>query len=268
MAISSYAADALAGFDETPARGPYTLAMSNSALYLSLPFMDPNYTSIITKIRNMVADGSAAQYLPPSYRSDPEMIAGYNKQLLVTADFLANPTAPSTEVPWATGTSFRIFILHPLSRGTVRLNGTHPLEQPVLDYRGATNPVDFDIHMAHVRYVRAMFATPTMQGYSAVEVGPGASVARDGAALKQYIKDQMTLSFLHPCCTAAMLPKKKGGVVGPDLKVHGAAGLRIVDMSVLPFLPSSHLSATAYAMGEKVSWRRRWYRWFWAHADV
>jgi choline dehydrogenase len=63
----------------------------------------------------------------------------------------------------------------------------------------------------------------------------------------------MTFSFMHPCCTAAMMPKSKGGVVGPDLKVHGADGLRIVDMSVLPLLPSSHLSATAYAVAEKVS---------------
>jgi hypothetical protein len=37
------------------------------------------------------------------------------------------------------------------------------------------------------------------------------------------------------------------------LKVHGATGLRVVDMSVLPVLPSSHLSALAYAVGEKVS---------------
>lgn len=49
-----------------------------------------------------------------------------------------------------------------------------------------------------------------------------------------------------------MLPKDKGGVVGPDLKVHGAPGLRVVDMSISPLLIGSHLSATAYAVGEKV----------------
>ena len=90
-----------------------------------------------------------------------------------------------------------------------------------------------------------------MQQHGAAEVGPGAGVQGD-ATLIEYIKDSMIFSFMHPCCTAAMLPKKKGGVVGPDLKVHGADGLRIVDMSILPLLPSSHLSATAYAVGEKV----------------
>jgi choline dehydrogenase len=50
-----------------------------------------------------------------------------------------------------------------------------------------------------------------------------------------------------------MLPKELGGVVGPDLKVHGIKGLRVVDISVLPFLVSSHTSSTGYALGEKVS---------------
>lgn len=62
------------------------------------------------------------------------MIAGYNKQLLVTTDFLANSAAPSTEVPRATGTLVRVFLLHPLSRGAIRLNKTYPSEQLILDY--------------------------------------------------------------------------------------------------------------------------------------
>jgi len=251
MLNPAYAADALAGFNEIPARGPYTLANANSALYVSLPNVTANYTSIVTKIRNMVSDGSFVGYLPPDYRVEPAMVAGYKQQLSVLADFYSNPEAPSIEVPWATGTAARLFLLHPLSRGTVRLNLTHPLEQPILDYRTSSNPVDFDIHVAHVRFLRRMISTPTMQQHGAAEVGPGAGVQGD-ATLIEYIKDSMIFSFMHPCCTAAMLPKKKGGVVGPDLKVHGADGLRIVDMSILPLLPSSHLSATAYAVGEKV----------------
>jgi choline dehydrogenase len=252
MLNPAFAADAAAGFNETPARGPYTLAMANSAIFLSLPNMATDYMTIINRIRDMVTDGSAAAYLPLEYRFDPAMIAGYKQQLAVTADLLANPSAPSIETPWATGTAARLFLLHPLSRGTVRLNLSHQLEQPILDYRTASNPVDFDIHVAHLRYLRKMIDTATMQLYGTVEVGPGAAVQSD-AALVNYIKDQMTFSFMHPCCTAAMMPRSKGGVVDPSLKVHGASGLRVVDMSILPLLPSAHLSATAYAVGEKVS---------------
>jgi len=258
MLNSDFAAKATADFDATPAQGPYTLAMSNSAIYLSLSNMSADYETIVDKIRALAnSDDPAALHLPAAYESDATLIAGYKHQLSVLADYYANPKAPSTECPWATGTSMRTFLLHPLSRGTVRLDLTDHLEQPILDYRTGSNPIDFDIHIAHVKYLRKMIDTETMKGFGTVELGPAPSIQTD-AELINYIQDQMTFSFMHPCCTAAMMPKEKGGVVGPDLKVHGAAGLRVVDMSVLPFTPSSHLSALAYAVGEKVSTKPGW----------
>jgi hypothetical protein len=258
MNNATFLADAVAGFSETPARGPYTLAMGNSAIYVSLPHMgDPTYiSSIITKIRAIAAsDAKAASYLPPDHRTSRAMIAGYRAQLSTLANLLANPQSPSLESPWLSGSAATAFLLHPLSRGTVRLNGTNPLAQPILDYRAGSNPVDFDLHLAHVRFLRRAVDTPTFQKYGAVEVLPGKEVDdADEEALRAFVRAQMTLSFMHPCCTAAMLPEERGGVVGTDLKVHGAGGgLRVVDMSVMPLVPAAHLSATAYAVGEKVS---------------
>jgi choline dehydrogenase-like flavoprotein len=227
--------------------------MSNSALYLSLPNMSTTYMEIINKINDMVDDGSASSYLPEIHRSDPRMISGYKHQLTVLANFFANPKAPSFETAFATGTSLSAIHLHPLSRGTVRLDLKQPLEIPIIDYRAGSNPVDFDIHIAHVRYLRRLNSTDTMLKYGAFETPPLQSVQDDYASLLKYVKDTMVFSYMHPCCTAAMMPEEKGGVVGPDLKVHGVEGLRVVDMSVLPLLPSSHLSSTAYAVGEKVS---------------
>lgn len=252
MSDPTFAADATAGFDETPARGPYTLAMANSALFLSLANVTDDYLTIVNKIRDMVDDDSAASYLPAEYSSNPEMVAGYNHQLSVLADFYENPEAPSLECPFATGNSMRAVMLHGLSRGTVRLDLTNPLNQPIVDYRSGSNPVDFDLHLAHLKYLRGMFDTQTMEEFGAVLVAPGANVVSD-EDLTQYTKENMVFSFMHPCCTSAMMPKTKGGVVGPDLRVHGAAGLRIADISVLPLTPSSHTSAEAYAIGEKVS---------------
>lgn len=250
-----YVAKATADFDKIPAEGPYTLAQSNSALFLSLPKMSSPAVvkSIAAEIRKQVKSKTAASYLPPESRAHPELVAGYNEQLLALAKFYEDPLAPTLEVPWATGNAVRLISLHALSRGTVRLNLTSPLEQPILDFRTASNPIDFQVHNAHLRFVRRIFTTPTMQKYGAVELGPGTDVAKDDDKLTDFVKDSMTFSFMHPCCTAAMLPEKKGGVVGPDLKVHGLKGLRIADMSVLPVLPSSHLSALAYALGEKAA---------------
>jgi len=253
MLNATFAAEAAREFNQTPAQGPYTLAMSNVAIFVSLPDVAPGYANITTKIRAMAANASlAASYLPPDYRSDPTMIAGYQQQLSILSGFLENPEAPSLESGFATGMAVRAINLHPLSRGTVRLNSSDHLAPPVLDYRVGTNPIDWDVYLAHLKFLRKMVPSAALQQYGAVEITPGIRLQSD-ADLIADIKNQMTFSYMHPCCTAAMLPRNKGGVVGPDLKVHGAGGLRVVDMSVLPFLPSSHLSQTAYAVGEKVS---------------
>ena len=252
MSNPAFLADATAGFDEIPARGPYTLAGSNSAIFVPLANITADYQTIVSRINSIIEDGSAASYLPADYRSDSTMIAGYMQQLATIAKLMNDSRVPSLESTFATGTSVRAVNLHPMSRGTVRLNLADPLGVPTVSYGTGSNPIDFDVYLAHNRYLRRMLNTTTLQSFGAVEVNPGASVQTD-AALIDYIQRTMTLSFMHPCCTAAMMPKNKGGVIGPNLKVHGAAGLRVVDMSILPFLPSSHLSALAYAVGEKVS---------------
>ena len=255
MSDPDFLADATAAFNQTPATGPYTLALGNTAIYVSLPHMSPTATDrILSKLNTMLREGSIAAYLPAEYRDIHPMVQGYESQLYALHNVLANPQSPSLESPWQSGTSAVAFLLHPLSRGTVRLNATDPLAQPILDYRAGSNPLDFDMHLAHVRYLRQAIDTPTMRKYGAVETMPGAGVdSDDEEALRAYVREQITLSFMHPCCTAAMLPERLGGVVGTDLRVHGAVGLRVVDMSVMPMVPGSHTSATAYAVGEKVS---------------
>ena len=253
MLNETFAAEAAAGFNQTPAQGPYTLAMSNSAIWVSLPNITATYSTIIDQIRALAKSSDpSALHLPPAYGADKTLIEGYRTQLLHLADLYANPRSPSLESAFATGTSPAAVLLHPLSRGTARLNLTHPFEPPVLDYRSASNPIDMALHVAHTRYLRRMLGTDTLQALGAVEVAPGKGIQTD-EELVAYVRRSTVQSYMHPCCTVAMLPREKGGVVGADLRVHGTKGLRVVDMSVLPMLPAAHLSATAYAVGEKVS---------------
>ncbi|KAF9018087.1 hypothetical protein BDZ89DRAFT_921618, partial [Hymenopellis radicata] len=54
------------------------------------------------------------------------------------------------------------------------------------------------------------------------------------------IRDGGAITF-HPVGTASMSPVGADwGVVDPDLLLKGAKGVRIVDASVLPFVPSAH----------------------------
>ncbi|KAK4640868.1 hypothetical protein QC761_0096370 [Podospora bellae-mahoneyi] len=252
MADPTFKADATAAFDEVPARGPYTMALGNQAIYISLPNTTPNYLSIIRKIIRQTVDGSAASFLPADYRDNAALARGYRDQLAVLAKLLLNPKAPNLETPWSTGYSAPAILLHPLSRGTVRLNPADHLAQPIVDSRHGSNPVDFDMQLANVKWSRRLLDTPTMKRYGAVETAPGEAVQSD-AELLAFIKSAATLSYQHPCCTAALGPKNKGGVVDNNLRVHGAKGLRVVDISVLPLVISAHTSSTAYALGEKAA---------------
>jgi choline dehydrogenase-like flavoprotein len=69
----------------------------------------------------------------------------------------------------------------------------------------------------------------------------------------------------HPIGTAAMAPRELGGVVGPDLTVYGTRKLSVADNSIIPLIPSTHTSSTAYAIGEKVKNQPLGYT-FWSQA--
>ncbi len=57
----------------------------------------------------------------------------------------------------------------------------------------------------------------------------------------------------HPCGTCAMLPESAGGVVDADLRVYGVQGLRVVDASVFPSIPSANTNAPTMMVARKAA---------------
>lgn len=245
----TFAAEAVAQFRERPARGPYTLAMGNSAAYQSLQDVTPQWENIVADIRAQIADRSALQYLPPTVGETVQN--GYLAQLEILAQALEHPEHPILEMPFANGPG-TAFLLKPLSRGSVILNSSDHDATPIVNYATGANPVDLDIMATYVDYFRRIYSTDTWQKRNAMEVNPGANVTEHDA-LAEFVKDTVIQSLMHPCCTAAMLPREKGGVVDSSLSVYGIPGLRVADCSIIPTVPAAHTTTTAYAIGEKVS---------------
>ncbi|KAF9053908.1 aryl-alcohol-oxidase from pleurotus Eryingii [Hymenopellis radicata] len=171
-------------------------------------------------------------------------------------DICAGPETPQYEIIFgngllspsvpATGDTFNIGViaLCPLSRGNITINSTDFLTPPLLNPNLLFDPQDVAILKAGTEHVQQFVAASSWNDYI---LSPLTNVTDDA------IRDGGAITF-HPVGTASMSPVGADwGVVDPDLLLKGAKGVRIVDASVLPFVPSAHTQAPVYAFAERAA---------------
>ena len=104
-----------------------------------------------------------------------------------------------------------------------------------------------------VRWLRVHWARPELAKFQPVELVPGAGETDDEIIDALVRTKSLEASFAHMSGSCAMMPEALGGVVGSDLSVYGVRGLSVVDASIIPLLPATHLQATMYAVAEKAA---------------
>lgn len=181
------------------------------------------------------------------------VLAGYAAQLKILANLYQRTDNAVMEIPFAGAASPVVAFLKPASRGSIKIKNSDPATEPAIDTRTASNPNDVKIMIELLKYVRKYFKTPTMAQLGPVEVLPGPDVVTDAQIEGIFRAALIQPSFYHVCCTAAMGPRSRGGVVGTDLLVYGTKKLSVVDASVMPMVPGTHTCETVYAIAEKVS---------------
>jgi choline dehydrogenase-like flavoprotein len=229
--------------------GPLTVAHGNSAAFLSLQTLDSNTWQYVWD----AATQNPWQYLPAAYNNDPSLLAGYLAQKLLTMKAYTSPDSGVMELPFGGSAVQAVALEKPLSRGTITINSTDPLANPVVDYGCLSNPVDAAVSVAMLKFVRKFMATSAMQTLGPVELVPGSAVTSDADIENAIRSALMTPTFAHPSCSCSMMPLMMGGVVGPDLLVYGTKHLSIVDASIIPLIPATHLQSTVYAVAEKAA---------------
>lgn len=194
-------------------------------------------------------DSSA--HLPNLYT--PEQVAGYDAQRALLAEALSAEDNSILEFPFTGSSSYYLFMMKLLSRGTIYLNQSDIYAEPILDYRGFSNPLDAVLMRESLNYARRYHKdSETIQtAFAPVETIPGANVT--GADLDFYIRNTSSSTTGHMSGTCSMMPRQLGGVVDADLLVYGVTGLSIADASIMPLVPGAHICATVYAVAEKVS---------------
>ncbi|KAJ7272415.1 alcohol oxidase [Mycena rebaudengoi] len=142
-------------------------------------------------------------------------------------------------------------VVSPAARGSVTLHSSNPLDAPLINPNIMGSEVDMFIMRESLRASLRFAAAPAWAGYVIEPVHFNSSST--DTQLDTFIRSNAGTVY-HPVGTAAMSPKTaKYGVVNPDLRVKGVSGLRVVDLSVLPFIPAAHTQAAAYIIAERAA---------------
>jgi choline dehydrogenase-like flavoprotein len=227
--------------------GPLTVARGNQAAFLPLKVVAAEKWKGLV---DAIAAQDATPYLPATY--EETLIAGFKAQQKLTAELLARDDSAAYEFPFGGGPLGGGVLQRPLSRGSININISSPLSEPVVDYRTFSNPLDLQVAIPIVGFVRKFNSLNAFAGLGAVELTPGINVTSD-AAIAKFLASSFAPTFAHPAGTASMLPEKHGGVVGPDLTVYGVKGLSVIDASIIPYLPATHICTTVYAVAERAA---------------
>jgi choline dehydrogenase-like flavoprotein len=148
------------------------------------------------------------------------------------------------------GYSWTLVLLHPESRGTVRLASADSAAAPLINpnYLSAQN--DVKSLVLGLRAVLRLTQTAAL-GSITEQVLPPITSSDD--ELRAFVKAAATTLF-HPVGTARMgPPDDEMAVVDDRLRVRGIANLRVVDASVFPSLTSGHTMAPTVYVAEKAA---------------
>ena len=140
----------------------------------------------------------------------------------------------------------------PESIGFVHARSTDPFQDPVIQPNYLADPMDRRVLLAGMKLARRLLHTPELAPYFAGDTLPGAQVQSDDELL-HYARHYGSTAY-HLIGTARMGPATdRTAVVDDQLRVHGLQGLRVVDASVMPSMPSANTYCSTMMIAEKAS---------------
>jgi choline dehydrogenase-like flavoprotein len=162
----------------------------------------------------------------------------------------AGPWFPGWRKPYADAFGIRPTILHPRSRGHVRLRSTNPLDPVRIAFNALTAREDIETLRQALRQGREIASQASLDPFRGAELSPGSGTVSD-SDIDAFIRGT-AITAHHPCATCPM-GQSNTAVLDPELRVRGIDGLRVVDASAMPDIVSAHINACVLMMAERAS---------------
>ncbi len=149
------------------------------------------------------------------------------------------------------GFSMSVHSCRPTSRGHIAIASGDPMEPPSIVPNYLSTKLDVAQALAGARLLRKLASAAPLRAVIASEIQPGPECCGDDALMLDFRARADTI--FHPVGSCAMGPSAETAVVDHRLRVHGVAGLRVVDASVFPSITSGNTNAPTIMVAEKAA---------------
>ena len=148
------------------------------------------------------------------------------------------------------GYQAHIDLMRPTSRGRVKLRSADPNQSPSIVFNYLSTENDRQEVIDALRITRDILNQDAFKPYDAGEISPGPDVRSDEDVLAWARQEGET--EYHPTSTCTM-GTDDDAVVDGELRVHGLAGLRVVDASIMPRVVTANTQCTTIMIAEKAA---------------
>ncbi len=142
--------------------------------------------------------------------------------------------------------------LNPTSRGRVQLRSAKAADAPRIAPDYLSTEEDALVAAQSLRVTRRIVGQPALAPFRPRELKPGVEFESDADLAK--LAGDIGTTIFHPVGTAKMGPASDPmAVVDARLRVHGVAGLRVVDASIMPTITSGNTNAPTLMIAERAA---------------
>lgn len=174
-------------------------------------------------------------FLPFAYRMKPD-----------------SRSALAAEVPKKAAAAIQATLAKPNVRGQVRITDADPTSAPRIDHHLLGDERDLQTLIAGCKIVNGIFEGPRFAPSVVGNCNPQ-TIPTDDAGWEDYVRNNTNVAY-HQVGTCRMGRRSDAqAVVDSSLRVIGAEGLRVVDASVMPVVPSANTWIPTAAVGEKAA---------------